>query len=264
MQPDHQYPLHLGLDAFIDDTDLMTAAAPTSSQTAPIQKAQYNLTLWNDLLMASGGALNPSKCIWFYFHWKQDARGTVKITPPPPSAPDISIHTKHSPPQPIRLLQPNEAHRYLGVQFTTDRNCKAELQLFHQRNNKFIALLQQCPFPYRDVQVIYKQCYLPTISYPLPTTIMPPTKLLCLQSPATATFLSKMGYLRTFPRAVTYADEDSGGLGFRHLGHEQGVQKCLQIIKHIRVNTTIGQVYETTLAHYQLTSGLAHPALEDM
>jgi len=92
---------------------------------------------------------------------------------------------------------------------------------------------------------------------------MPPTKLLCLQSPATATFLSKMGYPRTFPHMATYTAEDRSGLRFRHLGHEQGIQKCLQIIKHIRANTTIGQVYETMLAHYQLTSRLAHPALED-
>jgi len=130
-----------------------------------------------------------------------------------------------------------------------------------QRNNKFIALLQQCPFPYHDVQVIYKQCYLPTISYPLPATTMLSAKLLQLQSLATAIFLSKMGYPRTFPRAVTYTAEDCSGLGFRHLGHKQGVQKCLQLIKHIRENTTI--VYETMLAHYQLTSGLSCPILED-
>jgi len=261
--PDYSSPLTLGLDAFIDDTDLMAANSPNHSRPSPIQKVQYNLSLWNDLLQASGGSLNPSKCVWFYFNWKQDARGTNKIVAPTTTAPSIQIHTAHDQATPICLLQPHEAHRYLGVQFTTDGNCKAELALFQQRNTKFINLLQQCPFPHRDIHVIYKQCYLPTVSYPLPATTMPPTKLYQLQSPATSIFLTKLGYPRTFPRAVTYAASDRGGLGFRHLGHEQGVQKCLQILKHIRAKTTIGRAYEITLHHYQLTSGLSQPILEN-
>jgi len=241
----------------------MAAASPTQDAPTPIQKVQYNLTLWNELLQASGGSLNPSKCVWFYFNWKQDTRGTVKIVPPPPTTQHITIQTAPNQTAPIRLLQPHEAHRYLGVQFTTDGNCNAELALFQQRNAKFLNLLQQCPFPQRDIQVIYKQCYLPTVSYPLPATTMPPTKLYRLQSPATSVFLTKMGYPRTFPCAVTYAASDRGGIGFRHLGHEQGLQKCIQILKHIRANTTIGHAYKITLNHYQLMSGLSQPILED-
>jgi len=94
------------------------------------------------------------------------------------------------------------------TQFTMDGNCKAKITLFQQCNNKFINLLQQCPFPHCDIQVLYKQCYLPTVSYPLPTTTMPPNKLYQLQSPATLVFLTKMGYPHTFPRAVTYAASD--------------------------------------------------------
>jgi len=263
VNPDHSSPLTLGLDAFIDDTDLMAATTPTQTTPTPIQKVQYNLTLWNDLLQASGGSLNPSKCVWFYFNWTQDARGTNKIVAPPTHSQPITIQTAPDQSTPIRLLQPHEAHRYLGVQFTTDGNCKAELTLFQQRNTKFINLLQQCPFPHKDIHVIYKQCYLPTVSYPLPATTMPTTTLYRLQSPATSVFLTKLGYPRTFPRAVTYAASERGGLGFRHLGHEQGVQKCLQILKHLRAKTTISQVYEITLNHYQLTSGLSQPILED-
>jgi len=71
--PDLSLPLNLGLDAFIDDTDLMAAATPNQTALTPIQKVLYNLLLWNDLLQASGSSLNPSKCVWFYFNWKQDA-----------------------------------------------------------------------------------------------------------------------------------------------------------------------------------------------
>jgi len=108
--PDHSSPVALGLDAFIDDTDLMAAALPNQTTPTPIQKVQYNLTLWNELLQASGGSLNPSKCVWFYFNWKQDARGTVKIVAPPSTSPPIEIHTAPNQSSPIRLLQLHEAH----------------------------------------------------------------------------------------------------------------------------------------------------------
>jgi len=72
-RPDYSTPLHLGLDTFIDDTDLMATATLHQSSTTSIQKVQHNLTLWHDLLKTSGGSLNHFKCVWLYFYWKQDA-----------------------------------------------------------------------------------------------------------------------------------------------------------------------------------------------
>jgi len=109
---------------------------------------------------------------------------------------------------------------------------------------------------------VYLQCYLPTLSYPLPATSIPPIKLYQIQSKATAAFLSRMGYPRMFPRAVAYASLQYGGLGFRHLGYEQGVQQTLQILKHIRTGTTTGTLYDITIQHYQLLSGFSTPILE--
>jgi len=134
--------------------------------------------------------------------------------------------------------------------------------MFSQRNTWFILLLQKCPLTFREIQMVYKQCYLPTVSYPLPATHIP-DKLYDLQGPAMAVFLTKMGYPRTFPWAIVYAPSICGGIGLQHLGHEQGVQKCLQIIKHIHTNTSMVKVYSTLMEHNQLMAGLVHSILED-
>jgi len=149
------------------------------------------------------------------------------------------------------------------VQITLGGDYMAELCLFQECNDRFVRLLHQCPFSHNDIMVIYKQCYLPTVSYPLPATFMPTTKLYKLQGPATVVFLSKMGYPRMFPRAVIYAASNQGGISLRHLGHEQGIQKCLQIIKHIWTNTNSGQAYQIIIQHYQLMSGFSQPMLQD-
>jgi len=111
--------------------------------------------------------------------------------------------------------------------------------------------------------VIYKQCYLSTVSYPLPATFIPEANLFKLQSPATSIFLSKLGYPHTFPRAVVFMVSNCHVLGFRHLGHEQRIEKCLQFLKHICTQTSTGCIYHIILQHYQLMSGLSQPMLPD-
>jgi len=135
--------------------------------------------------------------------------------------------------------------------------------MFKQRNTRYIKLLRECPFTHKEIRTIYKQCYIPTVSYPLPATHIPPHLLYDAQSSATTVFLTKLGYPRTFPRSVVYASTSRGGTGFRHLGYEQGVQKCMQLVKQIRAGTSMGHISTIILAHYQLMAGLSQPVLED-
>jgi len=114
----------------------------------------------------------------------------------------------------------------------------------------------------REASVIYRQCYLPKVTYPLPATNIPPDKLYQSQQRVTAQFLNKMGYPITFPRAVVYAPREVGGLGFRHLGHEQGVQHILQLIKQLRTTSLNGQLYRAVIDAYQLWAGCTKPILE--
>jgi len=72
-----------------------------------------------------------------------------------------------------------------------------------------------------------------------------------------------MGYPCTFPQAVVYIPRAKGGLGFCHLSAEQGMQKVLQVLKHICANTTTGTIYTVLINHYQLTAGIADPVLEN-
>jgi len=60
-----------GIDAFIDDTTIFNATTsqkPLSFNNL-ISQTQDNISLWNGLLEASGGTLNPTKCVWAYFRW---------------------------------------------------------------------------------------------------------------------------------------------------------------------------------------------------
>jgi len=92
---------------------------------------------------------------------------------------------------------------------------------------------------------------------------MPPAAIHKTQAAVTSLFLNKMGYQRHMPRAVVYAPATVGGLDFRHLGFEQGVQQTLQLVKHMRAASTNGSLYRSLIDAYQIHSGLPQPILED-
>jgi len=197
--PDRSTQIQQGFDAFVDDTDII-AATPLQTNTDPIPIVQRNLNKWHDILQASGGELNPTKCVWLYFDWKFDTKGRPSIRQwKPHQGPNITVTLKSKAPITIKRMPHNEAHRYLGIYITTDGNYKRELEMFKQRNTRYFKLLQECPFTHQEIRTIYKQNYLPTVSYPLPATHIPPHHLYDAQSSATTVFLTKLGYPQTFP-----------------------------------------------------------------
>jgi len=169
--PDHSLKITQGFDAFMDDTTITNVATATETLQATVTAAQQNLNLWNDLLQASGGMLNPAKCVWFLFNWEFRPNGDVKLHHPQNQT--ITVTNPPHAPQPIKRLKPNEAHRYLGVHLTTDGNYTKELKVFQEQNARYINLLRCSPFTRREVRTVYLQCYLPTTSYPLPATNIP-------------------------------------------------------------------------------------------
>jgi len=95
-----------------------------------------------------------------------------------------------------------------------------------------MQVLTKCSLSQCEVKVIYWQFYIPTVTYPLPTTTIPTKKINKEQKQIMTAFLAKMGYPQTFLQAVAYAPKSHGGIGLCHLSAKQGTQKILQVLKH--------------------------------
>jgi len=198
--------LEQAIDTFIDDTTLITRGQPQTIQMMLTQIVQENLLHWHHLLQASGGCLNPQKCSTSTFQWNYDDKGTAILTPPQDQpAQQLVIPDKYKQPYTLYQNHPNKAVWLLGVQIAMDRNYKKELGIFIQRNNRYTQALQHCRLTHHKAEIVYKQCYLPMVSYPLPATNIPPDLLDRHQAKATTAFLAKMGYCCTMPRALVYA-----------------------------------------------------------
>ncbi len=64
-------------------------------------------------------------------------------------------------------------------------------------------------------------------------------------------------------KAVTNALTTHGGIGMMVLSNEQGLQKCIQILKHIQANTATGKMIQILINYYQLHVGISCLELED-
>ena len=49
---------------YVDDTNLWAGMSAEDSLDDAVYKAQESIQCWGELLMATGGALNPKKCHW--------------------------------------------------------------------------------------------------------------------------------------------------------------------------------------------------------
>ncbi len=187
--------LTMGIDAFMDDTNHLLGNPIDDRLSTILPDAQYNLDLWQGLIQASGGTLNPAKCSWTPFLWHYDRHGEPRLVDPPPrpqyhmTAPD-----RHGVRHTLHRNKPADAVRLLGVHIAADGNCAKELNVLRSRQSQYCSFLQRTPLTRREAKVIYRQCYLPKVSYPLPATTMPPDQIYKTQSTVTSLFLNKMGY----------------------------------------------------------------------
>jgi hypothetical protein len=79
------------------------------------------------------------------------------------------------------------------------------------------------PFSSQGANIAMRSVYLPSITYPFPSSYNEKEDLEDTQRHTTTKFLLSMGYLSNTPRAIVYASEDYGELEFPHLPTEQGI-----------------------------------------
>jgi len=98
--PDSTPAIEQAIDAFIDNTTLITGGQTKSVWLTLMQTAQENLLHWHHLLRASGGWLNPQKCSMSSFQWKyNDPPRTIRTNPSTTINPRQEWPTIHTAPE---------------------------------------------------------------------------------------------------------------------------------------------------------------------
>lgn len=262
--PDGQLETQIGIDAFIDDSAQILALEKDVSLDELHQAMQDNSDLWNGLITATVGALNPTKGCCSIFCWSFEDEGTPYLLEPGEMDFDpLTMKITNGKLVEIRQTKQTDAVRLLGVRIAMDGNSMAEEKAFKTKCDAYLKVLGCNSFTPEDAHTVYYTSFAPSIRYPLPATFMNMQRLKEMQRQITNAFLSAMGYNCHPPRAVVFGTTNFAGYGLFNLPVEQGIEGTVQLIKHIRSGTELGGMYEVMIKDYQLSAGTGQHVLQD-
>ena len=251
---------------FVDDctqrVNLFQSHIQPSAETL-ITKMQSDAQLWNNLLRASGGALEQAKCSFHLVqsNWSKDGQpflvgGTI--------GQNIYISDKGNR---VPTIQKSNysSHKTLGCHINPAHNQNQTWKVLQQKNITMANLLETNYFSRVESWTFYTAMYIPSITYPLPLT--PLTKSQCqqLDTRFLRSLVPRCGYNRNMSRAIRYAQYHMGGAGFKQLYVEQGILIIKHVFKYLNSPlTTIGKMLSMTISWTQAFLGTSKMFLTDV
>ena len=248
---------------FVDDcTQRVNRFDDDIQPTVPqlITTMESDVQLWNDLLWASGGALEQSKCSYHIVQsdWTQDGqpflKGGTENTP---------IQLYHAGITTTTLQKSNyTAHKTLGCYINPAFSNNQPWIATSAKNENLAQLLETNYFTRSESWTFYTAIYLPSLTYPLPITPLSKQQCSSLDARFFRTLLPRCGYNRNMSRAIRYAPFHMGGAGFKPLYIVQGSLMLQHLYKHLNSpESTVGKMLLITISWTQAFLGISLPFL---
>ena len=194
--PDWSRLLEIGTIGFVDDNNDQTNdfLRDEDSVTLPLVLAntQHNAQSWNDLLTASGGALELSKCSYNVVHWKFAKNGSPVLVSMAKDLPPVVVQDSPlSLPQQLQLLSPYTSHKTLGHFKEPAGTQKEQFRQLKQRIDETVAYLWKIPLTRPEWWKFYYAYYLPSVTYPLLSSHFTSNQLDSVQKKALCILLAR-------------------------------------------------------------------------
>jgi hypothetical protein len=126
-----------------------------------------------------------------------------------------------------------ETHVTLGARLNPLCNDIEQVIYLNAQANRIANLIITSNLSSWETFIAYRYCWIPSVTYLLPTTTMTDADLHSIQTQATGSFLLKMGFNPKYPRVVCFGPLEFGGLTFRDLFTEQGALRIKSLMEHI-------------------------------
>jgi hypothetical protein len=262
----NDFSIQQWIDGFVDDTSLFANIIHDSDDhniTRLCHQLTRDMTVWNELLEASGGKLELSKCFYYILSWKFDNEGngvpmTIAEQKQQQAAP-IQIKTNNNTSVTITQKEVHQAHKTLGCFKAIDGNEQAQIQYLYDKSRQFGRKLHHAPLTRKQANMAYKTIYIPSMRYGLPACSLSCKQIESIQQSTLDKFLPVMGLEHGSPRALIHGPLEMGGCEIPHLYTEMMGLKIEAIISHMRADSTLGKLFRININYLQLISGLDSP-----
>ncbi len=190
--------------------------------------------------------------------WEFDSEGKASLMPSSQLEPQISLSSGNTGSHnTITQFNCTTSHRTLGAWINPSLGMQEACTQLQRTINIYSKRLVTSALSRWEAWTAYFSVFFMMAKYTLPISHHTSKSLRRLQSPATRATLIKLGFNRHTPLVVVFGAVHFGGLAFRDLAVEQGIEQLCLIIRHIRSKPDQGNLLMITLHWWQLVAGIS-------
>ena len=247
--------LHIAGFGFVDDADLIQGSFNSQSIDSLLRQAQGMLTLWEEILRVTGGALDvKDKSDWtlISFKWK---KGIATLRPLNPLH-SLSVRDHEDKIIPMKQLDATTARQTLGVMQSPSGNEDAEVSYLQDKVKLWTAKIKSSPLQRHDVRRAVQMTLMRTLRYGLVATALTYDECDLLTRQVLRGVLPKMGIIRSANMVLTTSTTAMRGAGLIHLYVLQLVDHLKVICNHGGEQTDTGTLLRNELEALTIQAGL--------
>jgi hypothetical protein len=229
-----------------------------------VQLMRYDAQLWNDLLWASGGALELPKCTYHVLDYAFTNEGAPILHGGQVGGDLILESGDRTSQQRIQFKSAHCSHKTLGHYKEPSGSQTKQYQVLLEKSNDAGIFVQCSALNRREAWTYYFAIYLPSIGYPLPNCHFTCKQLHKIQAKGMSAIFAKCGFNRKTKRLILFGPSRLGGASFRHLYTEQGIGQIQLFLKHWRCSTQPGQLLRIAVSWTQYAAGTGALFLSDV
>jgi hypothetical protein len=251
----------VGMSGFVDDNNCNINCKPDQEDEL-CARAEHDAQLWNDILWASGEALEHSKCTYKYL--KTDFTDTgIPYFRAGSFGNQIRVRDKTGQTTAIEHSSAYQAYKTLGTYQAATKRQKVQFQMLQKKATTLLRYLALSTCSTNAAWLYYSNIFMKGIGYPLSVSRLTKIQLKQLQAPMTALTLNRLGYPKSLSRTVVFGSWHYGGLEFASLTTTQGAGKILLLLRHFRTPGQPQQLSQIVLDRFQYNAGVGYHILEN-
>lgn len=265
--PDRSGTTQIQMIGYVDDSNGQTNTFTRNQQPTAkflLRQASKDAQIWHDILWASGGALELSKCSYQLLSWTFSSAGTPMPIKAIPNFPVTVKDMTRTTSQNIPAISAHSAHKTLGHYKDPAGNQRQQLHELQQKCDKAADFIARSPLNRQESWTYYFAIFLTSVGYPLASCHFTRNALDSVQRRAMSNIIAKCGFNRHTKREVLYGPSKFGGANFRSLYSLQGTGQVSAFLKYWRSPCQAGQLLRHSTAWAQYALGISTSFLTDV
>ena len=239
---------------FVDDTDLYCMSPLLLTAVLVVAQAQRCVSMWSNLLNATGGAIKGSKSFWYLIDYECH-RGNWSYTQFNDSTHNLLLDQPGGNSSQLERRAPDDAIKTLGVFHSPAGDHNHHLRHLQRRSSEWLNNIRNGHLPSSYVLLSYHQQLWPGLRYGLGTlsnSLLSAKDCLCKFD---YHLLPYIGVNRNIKREWRTLHSAFGGLGLFSLPIEQLICRTTILLQHYNTSSIIGGKLTCSIHLLQLQIG---------